>query len=368
MAGYGESSGAKAQKIEASKAAAFAHAPTVEAVRGGNLEFGVKQRKGDNQPEKRRNLILKQLLEVPVCESHGVEAPAQVSRPLEDAACVHRLHFLSFLAEGHSRWHAAGHDDTFCLDGSPDTFIPYHFLRTNAEEPPGKHVETQIAFYANDSTTYLFQDTHLVLEQDLAIVRASTNAIVNGRQVVYALTSMPGHHAAPFHYGGYCYINYAAIAAHQLQQQGYRVGILDVDYHGGDGTLHCTKANDQICKAFMSIHSGRDYPYMDFGEFGIEMAVKANWEQYSEALNQAIERIMEKDVTALVISLGLDTLGGDPDASDLAGCDLQVEDFRQMGAVFRGLKLPILFTQEGGYKLEAVASAVEQLLLGLMAA
>ena len=43
----------------------FSHGPTIEAGRGGNLDFGVKPRSGENKPEKRRNLFLKQLLNAP---------------------------------------------------------------------------------------------------------------------------------------------------------------------------------------------------------------------------------------------------------------------------------------------------------------
>merc|ERR1711924_184685 len=160
-------------------------------------------------------------------------------------------------------------------------------------------------------------------------------------------------------------INNAAVAAHALQQQGWRVGILDVDYHG-DGTLHCVKKNPNICTAYLSIHAGKDYPYMDFGDYGLEFPAGATWEIYRPILAKAISHFVEKRITALVLSLGLDTLGGDPDASDLAGCNLQVSDFREMGVAFKELNVPVILVQEGGYKLDSVPAAVSHLLTGLL--
>ena len=351
----------------------FSHGPTIEAVRGGNLDFGVKPRSGENQPEKRRNLILKQLLNAPTCIIQGIEAPAELpSTSLAFAKCIHKTGFLEFLVDGHKQWLKEGRDLSFTLDSLPQedpanqTFVPFHFLRTAGEEPRGKQAATKVGFYANDATTPIFPDTPEVLENDLAIVSAAVHALKSGTRNVYALTCMPGHHAAPFNYGGYCFLNYAAIAAYRLQKHGFQVGILDVDYHGGDGTLHCLEADAEVCTAYVSIHSGSDYPYLDFGENGVEFSVKADWPQYSEILQTAIARIKAKDINALVVCLGLDTLGDDPDASLLAGCNLKVADFKTMGEVLKGLDVPILITQEGGYKLEEVAQAVEEFLKGIL--
>ncbi len=47
----------------------------------------------------------------------------------------------------------------------------------------------------------------------------------------------PGHHVASDLYGGYCYLNNAAIAAqHFIDETRERIAILDVDYHHGNGT------------------------------------------------------------------------------------------------------------------------------------
>ena len=53
---------------------------------------------------------------------------------------------------------------------------------------------------------------------------------------MYALTTQPGHHASLEHYGGYCFLNHAALAFRLLECGGRRPYLIDTDYHAGDGT------------------------------------------------------------------------------------------------------------------------------------
>lgn len=46
----------------------------------------------------------------------------------------------------------------------------------------------------------------------------------------------PGQHATRDRFGGYCYLNHAALVAQRLAAHG-PVAIIDVDYHHGNGTL-----------------------------------------------------------------------------------------------------------------------------------
>ena len=60
----------------------------------------------------------------------------------------------------------------------------------------------------------------------------------------------------------------------------------------------------------------------------------------------------------LVVSLGLDTVAGDPDSRPGHGFALTIEDFSRMGGLFRSVGLQTLVLQEGGYHLEQVPRAV----------
>lgn len=332
------------------------------------MDHGVKNRSGTNMPEKRRNSILAKLCSLP---SSLVEVSDVFPQSREAGECLmsaaealHDTGLVRFLESAHVRWHQSGHDLSFCEDGDLDGFVPYHFLRCEGSSPPGPHVESEVAFYATDASTPIHADTAEVLARDLSVVSAGVDAICVGRRCAYALTTHPGHHAAPRHYGGYCFLNYAALAARRLHEAGHRVALLDVDYHGGDGTLHCVRASD-ICGAFISIHAERDYPYMDFGEHGIELPRGTTWPRYAEAMRRAFTAFAEAGATVLVLSLGLDTLAGDPDASDNAGFQLQVPDFMEMGRLVAGVGLPLLVLQEGGYRMDAAADAVAHFMAGV---
>ena len=69
----------------------------------------------------------------------------------------------------------------------------------------------------------------------------------------FALCRPPGHHAAADLYGGYCFLNNAAIAAQFLIDRGAeRVAILDVDYHHGNGTQAIFYDRPDVL--FLSLH------------------------------------------------------------------------------------------------------------------
>ena len=53
----------------------------------------------------------------------------------------------------------------------------------------------------------------------------------SGESHIYAMCRPPGHHAGPNFFGGYCYLNNAAIAAKFLRKRGGRVAILDIWGH-----------------------------------------------------------------------------------------------------------------------------------------
>ena len=63
-------------------------------------------------------------------------------------------------------------------------------------------------------------------------------------------------------YGGYCFFNNAAIAAHAIiGATGERVAILDVDFHHGNGTQQIFWRRGDV--RYVSIHADpdRQYPY-----------------------------------------------------------------------------------------------------------
>ena len=63
---------------------------------------------------------------------------------------------------------------------------------------------------------------------------------------------------------------------------------------------------------------------------------------------------------ALVIALGVDTFEGDP----ISKFKLASADYRQVGRDLATLRLPAVFTMEGGYAVEEVGTNVANVLEG----
>src|SRR5690606_16740289 len=84
--------------------------------------------------------------------------------------------------------------------------------------------------------------------------------LLDGRRLAYALVRPPGHHAERRAFGGFCYFNSAAVAAHYLSAQG-RVAVLDIDYHHGNGTQDIFYARSDVLTVSIHGHPRFTYPY-----------------------------------------------------------------------------------------------------------
>jgi acetoin utilization deacetylase AcuC-like enzyme len=78
-----------------------------------------------------------------------------------------------------------------------------------------------------------------------------------------------------------------------------------------------------------------------------------------------VERSIEElaaDAAALVVSLGYDTVAGDPH-----GCwDFEPEIFAAVGRLLAAAELPVCVIQEGGYALPVLAECSEAFARGLL--
>jgi acetoin utilization deacetylase AcuC-like enzyme len=231
-----------------------------------------------------------------------------------------------------------------------------------------------------------------------AAARAAANTaltgaalLLEGQRATYALCRPPGHHAGRDLYGGYCYLNNAAIAAQFLGVGGWespptpnlqpptpnpqlthRVAILDVDYHHGNGTQQIFYERGDVL--FASIHAdpARQYPYFagHADERGAGAGLGANLNipleadvddgRYLEALDEALRAVRAFDPRFLVVSAGFDTFGGDP----IADFALSSAVYPQIGRRIAALGLPTLIVQEGGYAVEALGENAVGLLRG----
>jgi acetoin utilization deacetylase AcuC-like enzyme len=212
-------------------------------------------------------------------------------------------------------------------------------------------------YYAFGVGTPILEGTWQAAYWSAQSALSGAGQLLKGVQSVYALCRPPGHHAAVDLYGGFCYLNNAAIAARQL---GARTAILDIDYHHGNGTQEIFYRDPDVLYCSLHADPDVDYPYFwggadEIGE-GPGEGYNRNWPlpqkindaDYLNVLDQALQLIADYSPQYLVVSLGLDIGLGDP----VGGFSITQEGFRQIGQHIADLSLPTLIVQEGGYMLD----------------
>lgn len=193
---------------------------------------------------------------------------------------------------------------------------------------------------------------------------AAANLLVAGERQAYALCRPPGHHAGRAFLGGYCYLNNAGAAAWVLRDAGRRVGVVDVDYHHGNGTADVLDSESEI--PFVSLHAStlQAFPYVTTAPRGpsqwfVPFDTPPSEDDYLARLDEHLRHLSAVD--AIVVSLGYDLVSGDPHG----GWTMTPGFFRRLARTFRDTGRQLCFVQEGGYALERLAECSRELAMGL---
>jgi acetoin utilization deacetylase AcuC-like enzyme len=198
-----------------------------------------------------------------------------------------------------------------------------------------------------------------------AITAASR--LVDGARFSYALCRPPGHHAGPDWFAGYCYLNSAAAAALTLCEGDLKpVGILDLDLHYPNGTAAIVARMSDA-----RLHSLHAWPVTNVAaqtvtpsserERVVEFTGSPNAATYLDAVGRSIESLAQTSA-ALVVSLGYDTVAGDPHG----GWGFSPTIFAQIGRLLAASGLPVCVVQEGGYALHTLAACSYAFAAGLL--
>ena len=311
----------------------------------------------------RAEMVLARVKEVGLGE---VVAPEDFGRaPL---ARVHTDAFLDFLEAAWGLW---TQETGSAADALPEAFVTRGLRQVVPESIYGK-----LGYYAIDCAAPITAGTW-------AAARASANAALTAQRQVaegavgngaaFALCRPPGHHASADTIGGYCYLNNAAITAQAFRDQGAeRVAILDVDYHGGNGTQSIFYRRADVLFASLHGHPKTEYPYYlgyaeETGEgegeganLNYPLEQGTEWPAYAEALDDACARIDAYGPDALVISLGVDTFKEDP----ISKFKLESGHYPRIGEKIAALKRPTVFLMEGGYAVEEIGINAVGVLTG----
>lgn len=285
---------------------------------------------------------------------------------------VHTPRYLDFLQRAWSRWVALDPANAD-VDALPSVW-PVRSLRHDVEPD---NFAAQMGLYSFDAGTPLTAGTWAAAEAGAACAVAAAQAVrrAGGPRAAMALTRPPGHHAGADFFGGYCFLNNAALAAQTLIDEGAgRVAILDIDYHHGNGTQSLFEARADVFTVSLHGDPRTEYPFYlghadergrGEGEgfnLNLPLPVGTGFERWRAALHQALEAIAGQAPEALVCALGVDTYEGDP----ISGFRLASADYLTIGADIAGAGLPTVFTLEGGYAVASMGVNVVNVLAGFV--
>lgn len=315
-----------------------------------------------------------------VRERGYVEAPVRISailRDLEPTGLFERIPTRHF-GDDHI---AAVHDADFVrylrrvgTELERDELVyPYVFpIRNKARLP--EDLAIRAGYYCIDTFTPLSRSAYAAARAAVDCALTAADAVLDGDWLACALVRPPGHHAERRAFGGFCYFNSTAIAAHYLSRHG-RVAILDIDYHHGNGQQDIFYERDDVLTVSIHGHPRFAYPYFagfaDEAGAGAGLGFNLNLPQpehldgagYRAALQRALRAIADFGPRFLVVALGLDPAKGDPTGT----WTLRADDFGRNGSMIGATGLPILVVQEGGYRTRSLGINARRFFAGLHA-
>jgi acetoin utilization deacetylase AcuC-like enzyme len=299
-----------------------------------------------------------------------------VQRPdaFDDAALerVHSRRYLRFLATAWDQWLALDPANAD-RDILPSVW-PTRTFRTDIEPD---NFSARMGLYSCDAGTPFNAGTWVAARAGAHCALSAAERLVQGDRAAFALSRPPGHHAGSDFFGGYCFLNNAALAAQHLRDAGMeRVAVLDIDYHHGNGTQAIFYDRPDVF--FASIHGDprTEYPFYlghaDETGAGAGLGTNLNmplprgtgFAVWFAALEHALGDIQRFGAQALVVSLGLDTFVGDP----ISGFTLHSDDYLRVGQRLAAAALPTVLVFEGGYAVAEVGVNAVNVLDGFIGA
>lgn len=320
---------------------------------GGEVWVGVPT-PGTEVPDRARVLL-------DAVRTGGAEVVAAAAH---DDAVLSRVHdpgLLDHLRTVADDWAAADYE---ALVGQ-DRVVPYVFPTAGmldglpSHSPTATHARAGVWCY--DTMTLVGPGTW---EAARAAVDASLTAadlVLGGARAAYALTRPPGHHATRRAFGGSCYLNNAAVAAEALRVRGVdRVAVVDVDAHNGNGTQAVFWERPDVFYGSLHVDPGAGWfpHFVGFADetgsgdgrgttLNLPLAPGTGDRDWLSVLERLVGAAVGWGADALVVSLGVDAAGGDPESP----LEVTTEGFAAAGTLLAQPGLPTVLVHEGGYDL-----------------
>jgi acetoin utilization deacetylase AcuC-like enzyme len=280
---------------------------------------------------------------------------------LEPIYEVHDKEYMNFLASSWTEWLDSNPKD-------PSVLLPATFALRRYPQKPASLLG-RAGYYLMDLSACIVDGTYKAALASANCALSTAQEVSNGARAAFALCRPPGHHAGKDYGGGYCFINNAAVAAHQLSSKG-KVALLDIDYHCGNGTQDIFYDREDVLT--ISIHADPNFEYPHFAGFANEtgsgkgLGFHRNFPlekgtddaQYLATLEEALDLIRRFDPKYLVISAGMDIYADDP----LGTIKVTTDGIGRIAKRIAVLDLPTVIIMEGGYANDVLGKNIVSLL------
>jgi acetoin utilization deacetylase AcuC-like enzyme len=329
---------------------------------GGEVWVGVRT-PGTEVPERAARIRSE------LAGSRFVEARAQPDAAL---LAVHDGALLDYLSRAWSDWDAAGLTE----DPGQDRVVPYLFPHPNLfsgfQPVRAAAISARAGQFAYDTMTLIGPGTWEAARAAAEAALTAADLVLEGEPAAYACCRPPGHHATRGAFGGSCYLNNAAVAAARLRSKLGRVAVIDVDAHHGNGTQAIFYEDREVLVGSVHVDPGAGWfpHFLGFADEtgnganrNIPLAPGSGDDEWVEAVDELAEWAGAGGAAALVVALGVDAAGGDPESP----LEVTAAGFQAAGRALGALGLPTVVVQEGGYDLDTLGPLVREALAGIEA-
>jgi acetoin utilization deacetylase AcuC-like enzyme len=285
------------------------------------------------------------------------------AQPYDDAPlhAVHDQALVDHLRAIAEQWSQGPYEE---LVGQ-DRVVPYVFPTAGmldglpAHDPVATHARAGL--YCYDTMTLVGPGTWQAARAAVDVALTAADLVADGAASAYALVRPPGHHATRRAFGGSCYLNNAAVAAQRLRDRGSgRVAIVDIDAHHGNGTQAIFYDRADVFYGSLHVDPGAGWfpHFVGFADelgrdagvgstHNIPLAPGTGDVGWLAALDQLLARLAAFRPDAVVVSLGVDAAGVDPESP----LEVSTDGFRGAGERLAALGKPTVLVHEGGYAL-----------------
>jgi len=329
---------------------------------GGEIWVGVHT-PGTEVPERAERI------RAALDDAHFVDAREQ---PPAALLAVHDGELLGYLASAWADWEAAGLPENPGQDRVVPYLFPHPDLFSGFDPVRAASATARAGQFAYDTMTLIGPGTWEAATAAADCALTAADLVLAGEPAAYACCRPPGHHATRSAFGGSCYLNNAAIAAERLRSRLGRVAVIDIDAHHGNGTQAIFWDDPDVLTGSVHVDPGAGW-FPHFLGFADETAAGSNRnlplapgsgdEPWLAAVAELAGWATAGGAGAVVIALGVDAAGGDPESP----LEVTAPAYRAAGRLLGALGLPAVAVQEGGYDLDSIGELVRETLLGLEA-